>query len=73
MTQIISINFHSFGDLPINHSKAKELYKKVIQSGSGNNFYTAHAYFSLGMMNHFGNGIIFFKLLQMLTEITQRL
>lgn len=48
---------YGLGELPKNSTKARDLYKKVIQSGSDNNFYVSHAYFNLGLMTHFGDGI----------------
>jgi hypothetical protein len=37
--------------------KAYELYIKVVESGSETSFYTSHAYFNLGIMNAFGEGV----------------
>jgi hypothetical protein len=43
--------------LNANYTKAMKLYKKVIASGSDQSFYTSHAYFNLGLLYQFGNGI----------------
>jgi TPR repeat protein len=46
-----------FGELNKNSTKAVKLYRKVIQSGSENSFYVAHAYFNLGIILQNGDGI----------------
>jgi hypothetical protein len=46
-----------YGDLQIDYHKARDLYKKVVKMAGEHSFYSAHAYFNLGLMHHFGNGI----------------
>ncbi len=48
---------YGFGDLPRNATKAADLYRKVILSGSENSFYVSHAYFNLGLLTQDGVGI----------------
>jgi len=40
-----------------NTTKAHKLYTKVIQSGTENSFYVSHAYFNLGQIIQFGDGL----------------
>ncbi len=48
---------YGFGDLTRNATKAADLYRKVILSGSENSFYVSHAYFNLGLLTQYGIGI----------------
>lgn len=48
---------YGFGDLQKNSTKASNYYTKVIQSGTENSFYVSHAYFNLGQMVQYGDGL----------------
>lgn len=54
---LILLFIFRFGNFSANHKKAYDLYIKVVESGSETSFYTSHAYFNLGLMNIFGDGI----------------
>lgn len=48
---------YRIGNSTSDYKKAYDLYIKVVESGSETSFYTSHAYFNLGIMNSFGEGV----------------